>query len=278
MPGALDERFTRRTDPKRLLLGIYLIPGFPSWEASKDAVELAQSMGVGFIEFPIVGAGRWSPRTGTSIGQALTQHREELSRMSASMRSWLRSVRVGVGVVYDGVWIEPRRWCAPATFLRRSRALILEPNVNDWDAYAAQAEKWGKPLIPTVDARQPMSSADERRVRATSHGFIYMSLGAKTGERTCGLTEMRATVMSLRTFGTSLPVCAAFGIQAPADVAQVRAAGCDGVIVGSAAIDALEHGVESFARWLDTILDACGKGPAARLPRAGHLGPHGTDY
>jgi tryptophan synthase alpha subunit len=68
---------------------------------------------------------------------------------------------------------------------------------------------------------------------------------------------MRRKLLQMRVSGCKIPVCAAFGISTPADVATVRRAGCDGLIIGSAALEALERGPDFFAYWLDGIKTAC---------------------
>ncbi|WP_257450278.1 tryptophan synthase subunit alpha [Archangium lipolyticum] len=253
----LDEKFTRAKNVGRLALGIYLIPGFPTWEASREAVELAEAMGVDFIEFPILGAGQWSARTGDTIAKVLARNHGRLIRLDDPMRRWLEPISVGVGVVYDGAWPEPMRWSADAHFLERASALLLEPDVGELHERAEQAIAWGKPLITTVDGRQPECSPTERRMLTIAQGFVYMSLGARTGERSSSTEMMRTKVSAIRAMGCTLPVCAAFGISNAGDVAEIRAAMCDGVIIGSAAIRTLERGGRAFERWLGTIIDAC---------------------
>lgn len=240
-----------------MALGLYLIPGFPSWKASQEALDLAQAMGVDFVEFPVLGTGRWSVRTGRSIATALDRNRDILRRMNGRMHRWLDSVSVGVGVIYEGAWVESARWAAHVHFLECADALLLEPSVDDWQERAARAAAWGKALIATVDGHRPECDPEESRALAVADGFVYMSLGSKTGERSSGVEQMGGKVKAIRANGCALPICAAFGIRGPADVEEVRAAGCDGVIIGSAAVDVLAQGARRFEQWLDRVIDAC---------------------
>jgi tryptophan synthase alpha chain len=78
-------------------------------------------------------------------------------------------------------------------------------------------------------------TSDEQRVAAISKvasGFAYyVSMNAITGDRLQSFAPVADRVRHLRA-ETGLPICVGFGIQSPADAAQVGAF-ADGVIVGS---------------------------------------------
>jgi Tryptophan synthase alpha chain len=252
MPAVFDDIFARARAQSRLALGLYLIPGFPNREESRFAVRHAVALGVDFIEFPVLGNGRFTSRTGSTIARILREG------SIAHDPEWLSAVNTGVGVVYDGAWPSPERWDAHEDLLHRAHALLMEADVPDIEAWAGASEaNWGRPVVTTVDARRDMlASLEERRLSSTSP-FIYMSLGRRTGERSCNFVMMRRKVLQMRVSGCRTPVCAAFGIRTPRDVAAVRQSGCDGIIIGSAALEALERGPEFFVRWLGAITAAC---------------------
>jgi hypothetical protein len=252
MQPAFDDIFARARAQKRLALGLYLIPGFPNRTDSRAAINYAVASGVDFIEFPVLGNGGFTARTGSTIARILGES------FVAHDPQWLSAVNTGVGVVYDGAWPSPERWGAHHDLLCRSSAFLMEADVPDIETWATASEKnWGKPVVTTVDAcRDMLSSLEERRLSRAS-ALIYMSLGRRTGERSCNAVMMRRKLLQIRVSGCKVPVCAAFGISTPDDVAAVRRAGCDGLIIGSAALEALERGPDFFAQWLDEIKRAC---------------------
>jgi tryptophan synthase alpha chain len=90
---------------------------------------------------------------------------------------------------------------------------------------------------------------------AASAGFVYLvaAVGV-TGARESLDARVADLVAAVREHAGGTPVLAGFGISRPEQVRAVLAAGADGVIVGSAAIDAAERGgaagLEAFVREL----------------------------
>lgn len=257
MPPTLEARFADAKRSGRLVLGMFLVPGYPSWRESQQAVEIAEASGVDFIEYPVMGSGRYSDRTGRGIANALMRAQADLVQANQATRKWLDRVSIGVGVVYDGAWPEPKVWAADRSFLDHAVALILEPDFDDFDKRAKAAARWGKSLIVTVSALGSLLAPHQRLLVQRSTGFVYMSLGGRTGQRSCGISEISTRLKQIRASGCTTPVCAAFGIRDVADIIEVRRAGCEGVIIGSGAIEALEQGITTFQRWLEGIRAAC---------------------
>ena len=263
---------TRRGE---LAVGIYLVPGFPSWSASLEALRLCVRHDVDFIEFPAIsdpprarGASerqraspaarrpepQWSPRTGQLIARAL---RDAEPGSEAQRLEWLLRAPVRVAIVYGSAWPSPAAWSAPSSLRAGVSGYLFETDPPDITDYALAAAKDGAVVIPAVDATAAGLSDADRRVISRGGGFVYASLGPNTGTRAASLDDLqrkRAEVQSLR---PDLPVCAAFGISEPADVEELRGSGaCDGVIIGTAAMAKLEAGTSAFAGWLKGIMGA----------------------
>jgi tryptophan synthase alpha subunit len=247
----------------RTAVGLYLIPGFPEWEASQRAVAQAMDAGVAFIEFPVLTETGWSRRTGPKIAAALVHSAGALATWSDALATWLSLAAWPVGVVYPSAWPARKQWRAPAAAREAARGLLLESNVTDWHARADQAERWGAPLVPTVDGTRPKVSDMAAQRLARGAGFTYLSLGAQTGLRSESLTHLERVVAQARQHRPDLPVCCAFGIERPTHVEDVLThSGADGVVIGTAALAALERGFNAFSDWLDGILAT----PAQREP------------
>lgn len=238
----------------RLAVGIYLVPGFPDWDTSMEALSLCLNQGVDFIEFPAISDPQWSPRTGSVIAQAL-RNAEPYCEAKATM--WLLRAPVRVAIVYPSAWPSPAVWSAPSPQHAGVCGYLFETDPPDVAPYALAAAQDGAVIIPAVDATTVGLSDADRHVISRGGGFVYASLGPKTGSRAASLTDLqrkRAEVQSVR---PDLPVCAAFGISQPADVEELRGSGaCDGVIIGSAALAKLGEGMAAFTGWLKEIVTA----------------------
>jgi tryptophan synthase alpha chain len=262
-PG-LNQRLRQRLSSIRAVVGIYLVPGFPDWATSVQALAASLDAGVDFVEFPIICEKDWSPRTGGVIARAL-EHAIDCSRLASRAAVWLGAVPRGVGIVYRSAWPEPDRWAAPEELLALASALLLEPDVESWDAYAAYAREWGLPLVPAVDGRDGRLSADERSRLRAGDVFAYLSLGGQTGSRDDRLDEAREKTALIREIRPDIPICAAFGIATPDDVREVlETVVCDGVVIGTAALEALEAGMPAYRSWLRSVIRAARRPVATR--------------
>lgn len=237
-----------------LAVGIYLVPGFPDWNASMEALDLCISHDVDFIEFPAISDPQWSPRTGQMIARAL-QDAEPYSEAKAT--AWLLRAPVRVAIVYGSAWPSPAAWSAPPPLRAGVSGYLFEtdpPNIAD---YALAAAEDGAVIIPAVDATTAGLSDADRDLISRGGGFVYASMGPKTGVRAASLGDLQRKRAEIQSVRPDLPICAAFGISRPAEVEELRGSGgCDGVIIGSAALAKLDEGMAAFAGWLKEIVTA----------------------
>jgi tryptophan synthase alpha subunit len=240
---------TRRGE---LAVGIYLVPGFPSWSASLEALSLCVRHGVDFIEFPAISDPQWSPRTGQLIARAL---RDAEPGSEAQWFEWLLRAPVRVAIVYGSAWPSPAVWSAAPSLRAGVSGYLFETDPPDVTDYALVAAEEGAVVIPAVDATAAGLSDGDRRVISRGGGFVYASLGPNTGARAASLADLQRKRAEVQAVRPDLPVCAAFGINEPADVEELRGSGgCDGVIIGTAAVAKLEEGTSAFAGWLKGIM------------------------
>ena len=237
-----------------LAVGIYLVPGFPDWDTSTEALRLCRGQGVDFIEFPAMCDPRWSPRTGSVVARAL---RDAEPYSQAKATAWLLHAPVRVAIVYPSAWPSPDVWSAPSPLRDGTCGYLFETDPPDVAPYALAAAEDGAVIIPAVDATAPGLSDGDRRVISHGGGFVYASLGPKTGSRAASPADLQRKQAQVAAVRPDLPVCAAFGISQPADVEELRGTGgCSGVIIGSAALAKLGEGMTAFTGWLKEIVTA----------------------
>ncbi|GAA2581712.1 tryptophan synthase subunit alpha [Actinomadura fulvescens] len=253
-PPRLSDIICGRARRGELAIGIYLIPGFPDWNTSQEALDLCVRHEVDFIEFPAVSDPRWSPRTGPMIARAL---RDAEPYSEAEATAWLLRAPVRVAVVYGSAWPSPATWSAPPPLRAGVSGYLFESDPPDLASYAVAAAEEGAVIIPAVDATAAGLSDGDRRIISRGGGFVYASLGPETGTRAASPADLRRKRVEVRSVRPDLPVCAAFGIDRPADVEELRGSGgCDGIIIGSAALAKLDEGMPAFSGWLKDIVTA----------------------
>jgi tryptophan synthase alpha chain len=109
--------------------------------------------------------------------------------------------------------------------------------------------------LPTLKAglnfiRLATPTTDEKRLAAVlrnTSGFVYyVSITGITGARTPDFSEVSTAVARIKRH-TPLPVCVGFGVRTPGH-ARAVAKGADGVVVGSALVEAVRHSLDGQGR------------------------------
>ena len=253
-PPQLPDIIRGEAGQGRLAVGIYLVPGFPDWDTSTEALTVCLAHGVDFIEFPAMLDPRWSPRTGSVVARAL---RDAEPYSEANATAWLQRAPARVAIVYPSAWPAPAVWSAPPPLRAGVCGFLFETDPPDVAPYALAAAHDGAVIIPAVDATVVGLSDADRYVISHGGGFVYASLGPKTGSRAASPADLRRKQAEVQSVRPDLPVCAAFGINQPADVEELRGTGgCSGVIIGSAALAKLGEGMAAFTGWLKEIVTA----------------------
>jgi tryptophan synthase alpha subunit len=220
---------------------------------------MAQHHGVALIEEPVGGSSATATsRTGPLIRRALS-YSTRWSTFDWNVLSQPHPRRVAIA--YEDAWPAPGGWRLSQAETAAFDGVLLEPNVSDQHAYAKAATQLGMTLIPSVSALAPTATemtADELDVGG---GFIYLALGQQTGRIDVSLSDVALWHAKLKVLRPELPVFCAFGIRTAAQVVALRRLGCcDGVIIGSGALEALQRGTDHFEFWLASIMHAA-EGP-----------------
>jgi tryptophan synthase alpha chain len=115
-------------------------------------------------------------------------------------------------------------------------------------------------LRKALDARQialvqmvtPVTKPERlKQLCASSQGFVYaVTMTGTTGKSVAVPTEVLAYLDKVRSLAP-VPVCAGFGIRSREQVELLRGH-VDGVVVGSALVEVLEHG-QNPAEWLRAL-------------------------
>jgi tryptophan synthase alpha chain len=91
-----------------------------------------------------------------------------------------------------------------------------------------------------------LTSRDERIALAAgaSRGFIYVvaAIGVTGARDSLDVERLRGLLARVRVHAHGLPLLCGFGVSSGAQVRALREAGADGVVCGSAAIQAVERG------------------------------------
>ena len=142
-----------------------------------------------------------------------------------------------------------------------------------WERFAADARAAGatslivadlpageRPGLRRVQLVAPTSTDERLRLAAEqTDGWLYLvTVTGTTGARAGVSDALAGLAARARALAPAVPLYAGFGISTPAD-ARAAAALADGVVVGSAAVEAAEEGTDAlraYVRSLRAALDA----------------------
>jgi tryptophan synthase alpha chain len=139
-----------------------------------------------------------------------------------------------------------------------------------WERFATEAAAHGATslIVSDVPAGQrpdlrrvhlvAPTSTDERIALAasTTDGWLYLvTLTGTTGARTELSSALEGLVERARRLADGVPLYAGFGISTP-EQAAAAASLADGVVVGSRAVQAAEHGRAALAAYVATLREA----------------------
>ena len=156
----------------------------------------------------------------------------------------------------------PEKFCKDAAAAGVDGLIIVDLPPEEVDEVLPYAKAQGIDFIflttPTSDdARLPV-------ILTKASGFVYyVSIAGITGTKTAATTDVGEAVARIKRH-TDLPVCVGFGIKSKEQAAAIARIG-DGVVVGSAIVDALAKG--DAAKALALVADiAAGVRTARQTP------------
>jgi tryptophan synthase alpha chain len=251
----ISEAFAARRAQGRAALVPYVTAGYPERDSTVAALEALAAAGADVIELgvpfsdpladgpTIQHASFVSLEKGTTVANVL----DDLAAFRA------RSATPVVLFTY----LNPLLTYGLANFLRDAAAaganglLVTDLPSGSDPALERQIIESPLDLIRLIAPTTPIERVAE--VAEGGSGFIYyISRTGVTGARSELRKELTAEVGRIRAV-VSLPVAVGFGISTPEQAAAVGAA-ADGVVVGSALIQALERGgVAEGARFLASL-------------------------
>jgi tryptophan synthase alpha chain len=251
----LDELFVRCREEKRAALIGYLPVGYPSYDASVEAMHAMVDGGVDAIE---VGVPYSDPGMDGPVIQVAVDAALRAGSRVAHVFDAVRAVSPRVATVVMGYW-NPIEKYGPARFATHLKAAGGAGAITP-DLIPEEAEPWVQAAyaadLAPVFLVAP-SSTDERIavVGRTSRGFVYATaVMGVTGARAS--VGSRAEELVARTRKqTDLPIGVGLGISSGDQAAQV-AGFADAVIVGAALVAALRDGGPDAVRALTEELAA----------------------
>ncbi|TXN71502.1 tryptophan synthase subunit alpha [Methylobacterium sp. WL6] len=243
MAARIDATFARCRAEGRAALVTYVMAGDPDPETSLKVLEALPASGADIVEF---GLPFTDPMADGPAIQAAGLRALKAGQGVAKTLDLVRRFRAGnaeTPVILMG-YFNPIHTYGVARFLNDASAagidglIVVDLPPEEDDELCLPALAKGLAFI-----RLATPTTDERRlpaVLANTAGFVYyVSINGITGTATPDFAAVGTAVGRIRRH-TALPVVVGFGVRTGAHAAAI-AKGADGVVVGSALVDALHR-------------------------------------
>lgn len=236
----IGRAFAQARADRRLATVIYLTVGFPSRVATAALLDAAVDGGADLIELgvpfsdpladgaTVQRASEVALRNGITLGDCLAEARALVERRDVA------ALLMGYTNPFLAYGLD--RFVADARDAGVAGVIVPDLPAEESGPFEAAFAPAG---LARIDLYAP-TTPDERlaRLLPDSRGFVYcVSLTGVTGARRALADDIAAFVGRVRA-RTTAPIALGFGISAPAHVGALRGV-VDGVVIGSAAIDAL---------------------------------------
>jgi tryptophan synthase alpha chain len=239
----IEAAFSAARAAGRIAFVPYVVAGYPNAERSYELAVAALDSGADLLEigFPYsdpLADGITLQRAGDaalSAGMTLDAGLALVARVAA-----VRPDKPVLVMGYANQFLGPRGAQAVARRLAEggaAGAIVADLPPDEGAPLEAAFDQNGLALVYLVAPTSSDARVD--LIASRSGGFVYcVSLAGVTGARSDGPTNLAALVARVKRVST-LPVAVGFGVSRPEHVRAVAASGADGVIVGSALVDAL---------------------------------------
>ena len=248
----VGEAFAAARSQARLAFVPYVVAGYPDYATSERAALAAIDAGADVLELglpysdPLADGATLQRASAAALaaGATLDGSLELVGRVCAA-----RPQTPVLVMGYVNQFLGP----IPADVVgqRLSAAGAAGAIVPDLtpDEGAPLEEAFGRHELALVYLVAPTTPSDRAGwIADRGGGFLYcVSLTGVTGARQAGPTALRGLVQRMKQV-SPLPVAVGFGVSRPAHVRAVARAGADGVVVGSALVDALGPDGQDIAR------------------------------
>ena len=248
-PQRLSRCFTRVKAQNRAALVTFITAGDPTQNISTQLMQGLPAAGADIIELgmPFSDPMADGPTIQASSKRALKAGITLAKTLD--MAAALRANNPETPIILMG-YFNPIYRFGPESFLEQIKhigvdgliVVDLPPEEDNELALAACAHD-----IHFIRLVTPTSAAERiSKILVNASGFVYyVSIKGITGTAQADLADIEQHLEAIRQ-QTDLPICVGFGIRTPEDAVNFARV-ADGVVVGSAIIEALESGIDASA-------------------------------
>ncbi len=258
----IDRRFAALKTERRKAFVAFITAGDPDYATSEKILHGLPAAGADIIELgmPFSDPMADGPAIQASSLRALKAGHKMRKTLDLvrSFRQRDQDTPIILFGYYNPVYVYPREAFLDDAKAAGADGLIIvdvPPEADDEVCLPAIARglNFIRLATPTTDARRLPA------VLANTSGFLYyVSITGITGTATPDVSAVRAHLAEIKK-STALPIAVGFGVTTPQQAAALANAGADGVVVGSALVNAIRQSLgskgEATGKTVPNVLD-----------------------
>lgn len=250
--------FRELTQTGRTAIIGYLPTGFPDVQTYQEIVKAAVSAGLNILE---VGLPIDKPvLDGQVIQNALHTIQEHGIDVDQGLSLGAQALQdtgcAGVAMFYANVLetYGPERLLAKCWELNIAGVLPIGMSVAQWLAFADLAKLNNMAVVSFIEWSYDDATILSLLEKTTGFVYVQSSQGA-TGRKVMFDGAVKQRLEHIKRFAEpfGIPVAVGFGIRSDADVARLNRFGVDGIIVGTALVEAAAKGVEEVRELIASL-------------------------
>jgi tryptophan synthase alpha chain len=242
----IDNCFVSLRTEGRPALVTFITAGDPDYQTSLDLLRAMPGAGADIIELGMPFSDPMADGPAIQAGSQRALKGGQTLRKTLAMVRAFREADAATPIVLMGYYNPIYIYGGPV-FLRDA----ADAGVDGLIVVDLPPEEDNELCLPAIDAglsfiRLATPTTDNKRlpaVLANTSGFVYyVSIAGITGTRAPDLAAVEANVARIKR-QTALPVCVGFGVKSAEQVEAIGAY-ADGVVVGSALVNAVAEGLD----------------------------------
>jgi tryptophan synthase alpha subunit len=238
----------------RMGLIVYTIPNFPDPVASRAIMEgLNRRLAVSIVETTFAVDASFSDHANATIRDAhrtAFQHERDHRRILAAYPM----KKPSLCVLYEGTAQQHTFEHIALDMGGRMDGVLLEWNESDIESYHELSRRAGVELVQCIGPWMSPSEIERNLRFCSPNALLYLMSAPMTGARLFAMDELEKTIAIAKQLRPDIKVAAGFGVRTAADVRRLaRVSGLDGVIIGTAFIEAAKAGPAAASDYLDEI-------------------------
>lgn len=225
----------------------FTILGFPDLATSEKGLQILEDYGATIFETAIPVPRGFSSETNRAIKTANRRACDNGVTYGRVIDAY-RIYRPNICIVYRSSFL-PQLDVLLSDMSDSVDGILLERGIIGEKKALEYNRMYGLEVLQAVTPE--MSDLEIEKLVRSTQGMIYLTLSFKTGGRIYPLELISRKISHIKSIRQDIPVCCGFGLRNAQDIDTIaRIKGCDGIIVGTPLLQAIERGIKDFE---DTI-------------------------